>query len=216
MKKVLGINASPRKNWNTAQAVEKALEGANQAGAQTRLVHLYDLKFTGCLSCFACKRRENPADICILQDELRPLLEEIMTADALILGSPIYFGNLSADAIAFLERLLFAPYTYSQDNLSKFTGHIASALICAMNVNEALMQQMDYPTLMKRYAQYMAGMLRGPSEWLAITDTLQFSDYGKYMSSIFDPEHKARMHAEKFPKDLEKAKELGAWLATRA
>ena len=68
MKKVLGINASPRKNWNTAQAVKKALEGASQAGAQTRLVHLYDLKFTGCLSCFACKRHENPADICILQD----------------------------------------------------------------------------------------------------------------------------------------------------
>ena len=215
MKKILGINASPRKNWNTAQAVEKALEGANLAGAQTRLVHLRDLKFTGCVSCFACKRHENPADICVLQDDLRPLLEEILTADALILGSPIYFGNLSADAIAFLERLLFAPYTYSRDNLSKFTGHIASALICTMNVSEALMQQMDYPTLMKRYTQYMAGMLRGPAEWLAITDTLQFSDYGKYMSSIFDPEHKARMHAEKFPKDLEKAKELGAWLATR-
>ena len=57
-------------------------------------------------------------------------------------------------------------------------------------------------------ALYQAGGMTG-----LLTDTLQYTDYGKYMSSIFDPEHKARMRAEKFPRDLEAARQLGARLA---
>lgn len=210
--KVLAVNASPRKNWNTASVLEKALEGAAEAGAQTRLVHLHGMRFTGCVSCFACKRLKKNAAVCAVKDDLRPLLEEAMAADALIVGSPIYFGNFSAYAVAFLERLLFASYTYSREKPSKLEGRIASALVCTMNADDAAMKQWGYDALMERYARTMSAVLRGPSEWLAVTDTLQFTDYAKYMSSVFDPEHKARMRAEKFPKDLEAARALGARL----
>ena len=213
MKKVLAVNASPRKNWNTALVLEKALEGAAEAGAETKLVHLHGMRFTGCVSCFACKRIENNAAICAVKDDLRPLLEEIAAADALIVGSPIYFSNLSAYAVAFLERLLFAHYTYSMETPSKFGGNIKSALICTMNATDDQMRQHNYPALMEHYTRVMQTILRGPSEWLAVTDTLQYTDYGKFMSSIFDPEHKARMRAEKFPQDLEAARQLGARLA---
>ena len=50
---VLAINGSPRKNWNTATLLNKALEGAAAQGVQTELIHLYDLNFKGCISCFA-------------------------------------------------------------------------------------------------------------------------------------------------------------------
>lgn len=53
--KVIALNGSPRKKWNTATLPENALEGAASRGAETELIHLYDLKFKGCLSCFACK-----------------------------------------------------------------------------------------------------------------------------------------------------------------
>ena len=53
--KLLAINGSPRKRWNTATLLEKALEGAASRGAETELVHLYDIDFKGCVSCFACK-----------------------------------------------------------------------------------------------------------------------------------------------------------------
>ncbi len=209
MKKVLAINASPRKNWNTALVLEKTLAGAAEAGAETKLVHLHGMKFTGCVSCFACKRIEKTADICVVKDDLHPLLEECMAADALIVGSPIYFGNLTAYAIAFLERLLFAGYTYSMETPSKFSGKIVSALVCTMNATAEQMRQHGYEALMERYAMTMKTILCGPAEWLAVTDTLQYTDYDKYMSSIFDPEHKARMRAEKFPQDLEAARQLG-------
>ena len=212
MKKVLAVNASPRKNWNTALVLEKALEGAAEAGAETKLIHLHGLQFSGCVSCFSCKRIEKTADICVVKDDLKPVLEECATADALIVGVPIYFSNLNAYAIAFLERLLFAGYTYSMETPSKFPKQIASALVCTMNATEEQMRQHGYVALMERYTMTMKTILRGPSEWLAVTDTLQYKDYSKYMSSIFDPEHKARMREEKFPKDLDAAKQLGARL----
>ena len=55
--KVIAINASPRRKWNTATLLQSALEGAASQGAETELVHLYDLDFKGCTSCFACKLR---------------------------------------------------------------------------------------------------------------------------------------------------------------
>ena len=54
--KLLAFNGSPRKKWNTAQLLDHALKGAESEGAKTRLYHLYDLDFNGCISCFACKR----------------------------------------------------------------------------------------------------------------------------------------------------------------
>lgn len=50
---IIGINGSPRKKWNTATLLTKALEGAASQGADTELVHLYDLAFKGCMICFA-------------------------------------------------------------------------------------------------------------------------------------------------------------------
>lgn len=54
--KAIAINGSPRRGWNTEQMLNEALRGAAEAGADTQLVQLYDLCFTGCRSCFACKR----------------------------------------------------------------------------------------------------------------------------------------------------------------
>ena len=57
MLKALFINGSPRKQWNTAQLLQKALEGARDGGAETEMVNLYDrdMNYKGCMSCFACK-----------------------------------------------------------------------------------------------------------------------------------------------------------------
>lgn len=57
--KVVAVNGSPRRDWNTAKILETALEEAQVQGAQVELMHLYDLRFTGCRSCFACKRAKN-------------------------------------------------------------------------------------------------------------------------------------------------------------
>jgi multimeric flavodoxin WrbA len=60
--KAIFINGSPRKNKNTAQMLEAAMQGAQHAGAETELIQLYDLHYQGCKSCFACKQKNYDAD----------------------------------------------------------------------------------------------------------------------------------------------------------
>ena len=106
--KVIAVNGSPRKKWNTATLLEKALEGAASRGAETELVHLYDLNFKGCISCFACKTIDGPSyGRCAVKDGLAPLLEKIAQADAMVLGSPIYYGTVTGETRSFMERLFF-------------------------------------------------------------------------------------------------------------
>ncbi len=69
--KVIAFNGSPRKEWNTATLLQHALQGAAAQGAETELIHLYDLTYTGCTSCFACKRKGGKSYArCAVQDGL--------------------------------------------------------------------------------------------------------------------------------------------------
>lgn len=71
MKKVLAVNSDPRKHSETAQLLEASLEGAREAGAQTRMIQLCDLSFSGCIGCASCKRLGHPSyNKCILKDDL--------------------------------------------------------------------------------------------------------------------------------------------------
>ena len=77
--KVVAFNGSPRKTWNTAQLLEKAMEGLASGGAETTLVHLYDLDFKGCKSCFGCKLKGAKSyGKCAIQDDLTPVLAQVM------------------------------------------------------------------------------------------------------------------------------------------
>ena len=102
--KVIGFNGSPRKEWNTATMLKSALEGAASKGAKTELVHLYDLDFKGCTSCFACKLKGGKSyGRCAMRDDLTPFLKEVETADGIILGCPTYYGTLPGKMKAVID-----------------------------------------------------------------------------------------------------------------
>src|SRR5512145_1855046 len=142
MTTVIAINGSPRKKWNTATLLEHVLEGAQAQGAETELVHLYDLDFKGCTSCFACKLKGGKSyGKCVMKDDLAPVLERIAGADALVLGSPIYFGNVTGEMRSFMERLLFPNLTYTRPPQSRAPRQIPTAFMYTMNVSEQLMRE---------------------------------------------------------------------------
>jgi multimeric flavodoxin WrbA len=101
--KVMGFNGSPRKG-NTRTLIEAVLKGAEEKGAQTQLVNLNEGNIRGCQGCDACK---NPAGLgkCVQKDDLSPLLQEMTTCDALVLGTPIYYYHATAQFRAFTDRL---------------------------------------------------------------------------------------------------------------
>ena len=211
--KVMAINGSPRKTWNTATILKKALKGAASQGAETELIHLYDLTFSGCTSCFACKTKGGKSyGRCAVKDGLAPVLKKVEAVDALILGSPIYFGNVSGEMRSFLERLLFPYFTYTDPPQSLFPKKIPTGFVYTMNVPEEMMREWGYERVFSQL-QWLLQMVFGASEFLYCCDTLQFKDYSKVVADRFDPEKKARRRQEVFPQECEQAMALGARLA---
>lgn len=219
--KTLIFNGSPRKHWNTHQLLEAAENGAKHAGSETELIHLYDYKFLGCISCFACKKKGNTTDgLCVCRDEITELLSAVRTADVLIFGSPVYLHGATSQFRAFLERVLFPVTTYMVDELTgqrvRFLDHnVATGLIYTMNNPVSVMEQKKYPVLLGINGELLRTAY-GHNEILYVNDTLQFKDYSKYQANLFDEEKKYAIHKDQFPEDCRRAYELGERLVKTA
>jgi multimeric flavodoxin WrbA len=119
--KIIGFIASPRKEGNTAWIIEKILEGAKEQGAETESWYFSDLDIKPCRSCNGCKKGDRG---CIVNDDMQKLYSAIEHAHALVLGSPVYMGQMSAQAKIFTDRLYarfsprFSPY-FKEENAAK-------------------------------------------------------------------------------------------------
>ncbi|MDR2355062.1 MAG: flavodoxin family protein [Clostridiales Family XIII bacterium] len=210
--RVIGINGSPRREWNTAQMVEHALRGAADAGAETKLYHLRDFSFKGCVSCFACLLLGAPTHgRCSYNDALKPVLDDILAADALILGSPVYFGDVTAGMRALLERLWFGGLAYDPAHFTRYERRIPVKVILTTNAPAE-----GFHTSLNKGIVATMSRFFGPTEIIEANDTLQFDDYARYDAAMFDVEAKKRGRAERFPKDLERAYETGKRAAAEA
>ena len=212
--RAIAINGSPRKKWNTATTLEKALEGAASEGAETELVHLYDLDFKGCRSCFACKLKTVASyGSCAWNDALKPVLQRIEASDALILGSPIYYGMVSGEMRSFLERLLFQYLVYDTKFSSLRKKDIPTGIIYTMNATQAAAETRSDPLTLGAMEAAIRRTLGGEEvPALYVTDTCQFDDYDKYGVTAFDGKHKAKRREEELPRDCRRAFDMGARL----
>jgi multimeric flavodoxin WrbA len=195
------------------------MDGARSLGADTELIQLYGQEYKGCVSCFACKVKGSKTNgLCAHRDALRPILEKCLEADAIVIGSPVYFDYPTAQTRAFLERFLFPLDTYMvkdgvrQKVLDKV---IPSAFIFTMNCPEDFMEQADYTTILA-HNEGNTKRLLGYCETLYSCDTYQYKDYSKMDCDMFDEQKKAQHKAEQFPIDLENAYELGKRLIQKA
>ena len=185
MKKIIAVNAGPRKNWNTAQLINAACEGAKEEGAEVKVYNMYDLeKYSGCISCFGCKLEKNLGH-CICKDGLTPVLEDIRTADGLIIGSPNYLSDVTA---AF--RAIYEGAGYRVVDSSVVTGEGIDALreACRGKVNlfsgesgvgkSSLIKALD-PTLDPKIGQISTAHLQGKH-----TTSLYEMYIGKYFPEM--------------------------------
>lgn len=209
--RIIAINGSPRKTGNTVTFLNKALEGAASQGAETELIHLGDLNFRGCRSCLTCKLKgEQYHGKCAYKDELSPVLEKIKNIDALILGSPIYFRDVTGDMRSFLERLMYPYLSFDGDTPFIFPGKIITGFIYTMGANEKVMGE-EYDQLITHNEMLLT--LLGSSESLTINSTNLFNDVSKYNWSAAQHKEAAKLNQEAFPDNCEKAFEMGARFA---
>jgi multimeric flavodoxin WrbA len=207
--KVLAVNGSPRKTKNTAGMLKSMCKGAASAGAETQLIHLYGLKYTGCVSCFKCKLVGGKSyGRCAVRDGLTLVLQAAHEADVVILGSPIYFLCETGMMRSFMERFLFQYFLYSTKKPSLAPRKKAVALVYTANVREQdfAARGMDHPIAATRMFLQRAF---GGSELFVCSDTKQMDDYSKYEVDYFDTAAKDKRHAEVFPQDLRRAFDFG-------
>jgi multimeric flavodoxin WrbA len=97
------------------QEIRSIYEICSTTNRVVEQIHLYDLEYKGCTSCFFCKRKDQKHGQCAMNDDLTPILEKLNRADAIVFGSPIYFMNITSGMAAFLERFLFSNIIYSAE-----------------------------------------------------------------------------------------------------
>lgn len=207
-KKIVAVNAGPRKGWNTDTLINEAVKGAQAQGAEVQKFDLFRLeKYTGCVSCFGCKKEAHKGS-CVLRDGLKPVLDAIREADGLIIGSPNYLSEMTASFRALYERLIFQNLTYNLETPCCNERQIPVLLIMTSNAPDTM-----YHHLVQNYQQTLSRFI-GPTETLISGNTLQLKDYSKtdWEWTMFNPEEKQRRHETVFPLECQKAFQKGAAL----
>ena len=215
MLKVMAINGSPRKDWNTAKLLESALAGVQSvASAETEIVHLYQYKYSGCRSCYQCKRLGNhTTGKCALHDEITPALERAAEADILLLGTPIYFWDVTGEMQCFIERLLFPYNVYEFPPTSLWKKKTVAGLFFSMNMSRERCEQSLILSNVERMKIMLQRILGTEPEYTLAHETMEVSDYSKYYMPRFDQQIKMKRREEVFPKELQEAYEVGVKLA---
>ena len=218
MKKIYAINGSPRRNKNTATLLDKVLEGAKKAEPDVlaERIDLYSLKYSGCVSCFACKRKDGASyGEYAVRDDLHEVLEKLRDADAVVFGSPIYYRTITGQLHSFYERFFFPYMQYKHGYPNLVQRKIPTACIYTMNVKEEEMLRDGYRDYMGLFEIFLENYFQKPLV-LCSFNTYQFDDYDKYVCEVFSKEEKAAWRDEHFPEDCRKAFAMGEELMTKA
>ena len=99
--KVVGISGSPRTGGNSDVMVNFVLDGAKLSGAETKFFNVAKLNIKGCQACMYCRTKDG----CAIKDDMIDILKEIEGADALVVASPVYMFQMTAQTKTFMDRL---------------------------------------------------------------------------------------------------------------
>ncbi|MBQ7820152.1 MAG: flavodoxin family protein [Bacteroidales bacterium] len=205
MKKIVVIDGGPRKNMNTASVIRAFVEGAKSVSsdAEVKVVRLYDLNYKGCISCMACKLKGKASNICCFKDDLTSILNDIADADGLVLGSPIYFGEVTGQMRSFLERLTFPWLSYNDYSLTA-RKCMPVLLIETMNGTPERNNSNGFGTM-----EWCITTALGEPQRIVAYNTCQVAKYDNYELGGFSEETKHQWRDAHWEDDLQKAFDAG-------
>jgi len=102
---VLAINGSPKENGNTYAALKTAADELQNQGISTEIVHIGNKNIRGCIACGGCFRNKN--EKCVFEDVVNPTIQKMKEADAIIVGTPVYYASISGTLKCFLDRAFY-------------------------------------------------------------------------------------------------------------
>ncbi len=209
MKKIIIIDGGPRKTFNTASMLQRFAEGAKSVSDEIEVkdVRLYGLDYKGCMSCMSCKIKGKATNVCKFKDALTPVLEEIAEADGLVLGSPIYFGDVTGQMRSFLERLAFPWLSYNDYRLTA-PKRMPVVLVETMNGLPDRNNSQGYGSM-----EFCITNALGEPERLIAYNTYQVKNYDRYELASFSEESKRQWRDDHWEQDLQKAFDAGRRMA---
>ena len=201
--KIVAVNGGPRKGKNTDQMLDAFLEGVRAANleAEVQIIRVYDYRFTGCRSCFACQMKKNRGDLqCFVKDDITQLLKDTYHADGIVFASPIYYCNVTAQLRSFWERLQYP---------GPISRKVPTALIYTSNADDAALREfMGKP--LEINSMYLNACFHVEPEVVTSANTFQYNDSDIYNDAFRAPaQAKWQHHEEQFAIDLQNAREAG-------
>ena len=159
--KVLLINGSPHKQGNTFLALSEAARQLEKNGIETEIVHIGVKPVRGCIACGQCKAKQ--LGRCVFDDDItNRISEKLPTADALIVGSPVYYGQPNGSLLALIQRMLFSAGAQVQSKPA------AAVCVCrrggataALNTLTMPFQMMNMPVVTSQYWNIVYGASEG-------------------------------------------------------
>lgn len=195
MKTVVGIVGSYRKGGITAATVEAVLEGARANGAKTQIIYLGEQNLKFCTNCRECAQKPGlERGKCVQQDSLEPMLQDIEAADALVLGSAVNYGGVTAIFRQFMERLTgfyYWPWGQALPKLRKPASRKA-----------VLVASAGMPGFLVPVLTNVAFTLRGTAKMLG----------ARPVSALWMGRYGWQSQCRLLAKDLQHAREIGAAL----
>ncbi len=213
--KIFIVTGSARKKGNTAALCKEFENGilSQNPAAEIKSINIFDYTFSGCKGCLHCKLKEKSSyGRCVIKDSLKELLEEIKEADGIMLGSPIYFGDMTAQLKAFSERLLYPFVTYSKNFDTIAPKRLKVAIAYTMNTTTEGLEERNYPQHLGMMHRFYEMVYTKPEIYYSC-QTLMAENFEKYGIEMFSEEERKAFKEKQFPLDCKAVFEMGANMA---
>lgn len=189
---IVCLHGSPRIKGNSTRMAQWLLEAAQEAGATVTEHRLNELSYRGCQSCWHCKGK---SEVCVLDDDLAPVLADVAAADALVMSTPIYYGDVASQLKGFIDRTFsyLRPRYYQLEEKSRLTPGKKMIMVIA----QGKIEEEEFADVYPRYERFF--------QWMGFTHARPFRACGVYLQGA----------AEKRAEELRaRARELADWLVS--
>jgi multimeric flavodoxin WrbA len=153
--KVIALNGSARKNGNTAILLNLVLDELKTEGIETELIQMAGTALPGCKACYKCFKNKNK-HCSVETDMLNDIIDKMLAAEGILLGSPTYFSDATANMRAFIERCGFV----ARANDYMFKGKVGAAVVAVRRAGA-----IQAFSGMNLFLHYMQMMMPGTSYW---------------------------------------------------
>jgi len=105
--RLLSVNGSPRKEGNTSMMLKRVYTPLAEAGVEVDDVYLHGLDFAPCTACTVCMKKKDRRCYGYEDDDCNDVIDRVIASDVILLGSPVYFGSVTGQIKAFMDRVGF-------------------------------------------------------------------------------------------------------------